>query len=86
MTLPLWTEASFDGLISGGNRLRISCGFCRDWQSYLVDIVDVPMSPVQFETRHPPHSFLFLKIQLLVPGPRFVGTSPGIMALSSSPF
>lgn len=60
MTDPLWMEASPEGPIPGCNRLQI-CGlfarFCRDLQSYLVDIVDVPMSPVQFETRHPPHFF-----------------------------
>ncbi len=55
-----WMEASVEGPIPGCNRLQI-CGlfaqFCRDLPSYLVDIVDVTMSPVQFETRHPPHSF-----------------------------
>ena len=53
-------EASLEGLIPGCNRLRICVFlalFCRNLQSYLVDIVDVVMSPVQFETRHPPHSF-----------------------------
>lgn len=54
-----WMEASVEGPIPGCNRLQI-CGlfaqFCRDLPSYLVDIVDVTMSPVQFETRHPPHT------------------------------
>lgn len=58
MTHPPWMEASLESPIPGCNRLQI-CGlfarFCRDLQSYLVDIVDVAMSPVQFETRHPPH-------------------------------
>ena len=58
MTDPPWMEASLEGPIPGCNRLQI-CGFlarfCRDLQSYPVDIVDVAMSPVQFETRHPPH-------------------------------
>lgn len=56
-----WMEASVEGPIPGCNRLQI-CGlfaqFCRDLPSYLVDIVDVTMSPVQFETRHPPHADL----------------------------
>ncbi len=51
-------EASLEGPIPGCVRLQI-CGllaqFCRDLQNYLVDIVDVAMSPVQFETRHPLH-------------------------------
>ena len=51
-------EASLEGPIPGCVRLQV-CGllarFCRDLQNYLVDIVDVAMSPVQFETRHPPH-------------------------------
>jgi hypothetical protein len=64
MTHPPWMEASLEGPIPGCIRLQI-CGllapFCRDLQSYPVDIVDVAMSPEQFETRHPPHIlFLFL--------------------------
>ena len=58
MTHPPWMEASLEGPIPGCNRLQICvflARFCRDLQSYLVDIVDVAMSPVQFETRHPPH-------------------------------
>jgi hypothetical protein len=51
-------EVSLEGPIPGCNRLQI-CGlfarFCRDLQSYPLDIVDAAMSPVQFETRHPPH-------------------------------
>src|SRR6185437_3571858 len=53
-----WMEASLEGPIPGCVRLQI-CGllawFCRDLQNYLVDIVDVEMSPVQFGTpsRHP---------------------------------
>jgi len=58
MTHPPWMEVSLEGPIPGCNRLQI-CGLfarlCRDLQSYLVDIVDVPLVPVQFETRHPPH-------------------------------
>jgi hypothetical protein len=57
MTGPPWMEASLEGPIPGCVRLQI-CGlfarFCRDLQSYVIDIVDVAMSPVQFETRHPP--------------------------------
>lgn len=68
MTHPPWMEASLEGPIPGCNRLQI-CGFLarfyRDLQSYLVDIVDVAMDPVQFETRHPPH-ILFLVFPLLV--------------------
>ena len=58
MTHPPWTEAGLEGPIPGCNRLQICvllAWFCRDLQSYLVDIVDVAMSLVQFETRHPPH-------------------------------
>jgi hypothetical protein len=59
MTDPSLMEASLEGPIPGCNRLQI-CGllarFCRDLQNYPVDIVDVSMSPVQFETRHSPHS------------------------------
>ena len=62
MTHPPWMEASLEGQIPGCIRLQI-CGllapFYRDLQSYPVDIVDVAMSPEQFETRHPPH-ILFL--------------------------
>jgi hypothetical protein len=51
-------DASLEGSIPGCTRLQI-CGlfarFCRDLQNYLVDILDVAMGPVQFETRHPPH-------------------------------
>lgn len=58
MTHPPWMEASLEGPIPGCNRLHI-CGlfalFCPDLQSYPVDLVDVPLFPVQFETRHPPH-------------------------------
>ena len=67
MTHPACMEASLAGPIPGCNRLRI-CGwlarFCRDLQSYLVDIVDVVMSPMQFETRHPLH-ILFSRIQVV---------------------
>lgn len=60
-----WMEASVEGPIPGCNRLQI-CGlfaqFCRDLPSYLVDIVDVTMSPVQFETRHPPHLPILLAL------------------------
>ena len=49
-----YLETSLEGPIPGCNRLQI-CGlfarFCRDWPSYLVEIVDVAMSPVQFENR-----------------------------------
>lgn len=35
------------------------CGFlarfCRHLQCYVLDLVDVSMGLVQFETRHPPH-------------------------------
>jgi hypothetical protein len=58
MTDPPWMEASLESPIPGCNRLQICvflARFCRDLQSYPVDIVDVAMSPVQFETRHPPH-------------------------------
>ena len=59
MTHPPWMGASLEGPIPDCNRLQI-CGliarFCRDLQSYLVEIVDVAMGPVQFETRHSPHS------------------------------
>lgn len=55
MTHPLWMEASLEGPIPGCVRLQI-CGvlarFCRDLQNYLVDIVDVTMSPVQFKNTH----------------------------------
>lgn len=59
MIHPCWSEMGLDGRILGCNRLRICvflARFCRDLQSYLVDIVDVVMGPVQFETRHPPHT------------------------------
>jgi len=59
MAHPPWMEASLEGPIPGCNRLQI-CGFLarfyRDLQSYRIDIVDVAMLPVQFETRHPPHT------------------------------
>jgi len=58
MIHPRRSEMGLDGRILGCNRLQI-CGFlarfCCDLPIYLVDIVDVAMSPVQFETRHPPH-------------------------------
>ena len=59
MTPLPWIETSLACPIPGCNRLQICvflARFCRDLQSYLVDIVDVVMSPVQFETRHPPHT------------------------------
>ena len=58
MIHPLWMKASLEGLTSGCNRLQICvflARFCRVLPSYLVDIFDVEMDPVQFETRHPPH-------------------------------
>ncbi len=57
MTHPSYMKTSLEGPIPGCNRLQI-CGwfalFCLDLQSYLVDLVDVVVSPVQFETRHLP--------------------------------
>ncbi len=44
----------------GCNRLQ-SCGhfarLCRDLPSYPGDLVDGPLGSVQFDTRHPPHSY-----------------------------
>lgn len=66
MTQSPWMEARLEDPIPGCNRLQI-CGFlarfCRDLPIYLVDIVDVAMSPVQFETRHPPQ---YLSLHLSV--------------------
>jgi hypothetical protein len=59
MTHSPWMELILAGQIPGCNRLQfceLFALFCRDLQSYPVDIVDVAMSPVQFETRHPPHT------------------------------
>lgn len=53
-----WMEASLEGRIPGCVRLQI-CGLLaqlfRDLQNYLVDIVAVAMSPMQFDipTREP---------------------------------
>ena len=55
-----WMEASLEGRSPGCVRLQI-CGllarFFLDLQNYLVDIIDVAMSPVQFDilTREPVH-------------------------------
>jgi hypothetical protein len=63
-------KASLEGPIPGCIRLQI-CGllaqFCRDLPSYPVDLFDVVMCPVQFETRHPPHISLhgFLAASLI---------------------
>ena len=58
---PYWMEASLERPIPGCNRLQI-CGlfarFSRDLQSYLVDIVDVAMSPVQFGVIVGPSMFI----------------------------
>jgi hypothetical protein len=58
MTHPPWMEASLEGPIPGCNRLQI-CGllarFCRSLPSYLLDLVDLQVGPMKFETRHPPH-------------------------------
>jgi hypothetical protein len=60
MIHPPWMEASLEGPIAGSNRLQIYelfAQFCRDLPIYLVDIVHLAMSPVQFKTRHSLHFF-----------------------------